>query len=266
MITAIYVAGEERMLGGLHVAKPGIDERWPVFGSIPEEEDVSESQWVNVNADHFVPDTDILDQDGQSSCCACATAQAVQFLSRYVGREHKQVAVSDLYRNINGGRDSGAALEDAVAWVTKHGVATMDSVKDRWNWRNPGYTGQSDAMQQRILRASLCPNVAKLASAMQRMKPVVVGMDVTNAWTPDENEIVGPRGGGIGGGHAILAIGMKRIGTALYFRIVNSWGLRWGGHGRAWVHSSWIAFAKYPPFSLSSIVDPSDDDFGKAVA
>lgn len=37
------------------------------------------------------------------------------------------------------------------------------------------------------------------------------------------------------GGHAIVICGYKEINGKLYWRIQNSWGLKWGQYGRAWI-------------------------------
>ena len=42
------------------------------------------------------------------------------------------------------------------------------------------------------------------------------------------------------GGHAVVAVGYKPIGRALYFECRNSWGPDWGDHGYFWLPAIYV--------------------------
>ena len=268
------MAGEPRPIGGLWPSEPGwqddYGESMMAYGGYrvyaddtPDEPLIAEADFIDTSddRDRYCPKDAIVDQDSQNSCLACATAQACQILLRFLGHKPEVLSIADFYGRINGGRDQGGALEDAIVEIVKNGICST-KYADQWDWRKPtfkpGY--EEDRRRHTPLKAWHCPTIQHVYSALQRRKVVVCGMDVDDSWKPDAQGVLGPRRTRGGGGHAQCLFGMKSIGNVWHVGDINSWGTKnWGTDGKAWTHPSWLQFQKYPPFALGLLPEASDD-------
>ena len=247
--------------------RPGAAARWVVHGQQGNEGLIPRAQWKDVAFGDLVPQ--IEDQDGYSCCCGCGASNA--FATAFTRATGQPIcpSVVDLYSRINGGVDQGAALEDALTELTTKGVCTTDFA-EMWGVRTrdckykTGY--DADRTKHRILLAEWCPNADSIGSALQRFRPVVIGLMVTSAFSPNEAGVIGPRAGRGGGGHCVFLVGSKKIGSDWYFLTCNSWGKQWGGSkdgtvpaGMAWLHESWVSAGTeyFQAWAISSTVFPS---------
>jgi hypothetical protein len=115
------------------------------------------------------------------------------------------------------------------------------------------------------LKATFCPSFEAIASALQRNKAVHFGLLVDSGFSPDSNGVIHAKRGHSGGGHAVLAVGMKKIGAEWYLVMQNSWGESWGGSkdgtvpkGCCLLHPSYVE-TMFGSFAYSAVVSPSDD-------
>jgi hypothetical protein len=259
---AFWAGGEWRRLG-LPPLKPGADKRWTVEGSEANEPLIPADQWREIDLTPYI--WGVKNQGSLSSCCPTSGDSVVEITSARSGLRKFTLSVQDAYSRINGGRDAGASLEDFTAIVTTEGVCTTDFAPEQ-GVRKPSYkTGyQVSRAKHRVLKATFCPDFNAIASALQRNKAVHFGLMVDSGFSPNSKGIIGPKRGRSGGGHAVVAVGMKRVDGEWYLIMLNSWG-NWGGakdgtvpNGCCLLHPSYIE-PMFGAFAYSAVVAPSDD-------
>lgn len=158
----------------------------------------------------------ILDQDGTNECCPHAAVAALHLIRRGCGRPDVVFSPAWLYRWINGGRDAGAAIDDAINTLVERGALPADQYP-MLDWRKPEPTNwERTAHLHRASEWNDCPTFEHIASAILRGWPVCFGV----FWSG-------------GGGHALCGIGLKAAGNVWRIEIQNSWGTGWqeGGFG-----------------------------------
>jgi hypothetical protein len=258
-----YANGEWRKLNSLKPCRPGAESRWTVEGSEEKEPLVPESQWREVNLSPYI--WAVKDQGQLSSCCPTSGCSLVEIASNRAGLAKFKLSVQDAYSRINGGRDSGATLEDFTDLVTASGICTVDYANEQ-GVRKPNYKNgyAVSRAKHRVLKATYSPTWEAIASALQRNKAVHFGLLVDSGFSPDSKGIIHAKKGRSGGGHAVDAVGMKKVDGEWYLVMLNSWG-DWGGSkdgsvpkGCCLLHPSYIE-PMFGAFSYSAVVSPSDD-------
>lgn len=260
---SLWAGGSFRKLGGLKPAKPGAASRWPVEGSAKDEPLIAEKDWRDVD---FGPAWRIHDQDGYNSCCPTSGALIVEEATRRAGLKKAALSAVDAYYRINGGHDQGATLDEFLTIAVNEGVCDTTFCADQ-GWKSPTHKDGFliNRKKHRVLRATWCPDWEAIASAVQRRKPVQFGILVDSRFNPDAKGIIGPKRGRSGGGHAVTALGMRKVGGEWYIDMQNSWGSNWGGSadgavpkGCCLLHHSWIEPA-FGAWACAGVVSPSDD-------
>lgn len=262
---AIFAGGQWRKLG-LGKPKAGASKRWPAEGSNQAEPLIPADKWTDVTLAYL--SNRILDQGQHSSCCPTSGCAALELFAVRSGLTGAAWHLSpwDIYARF-ANSDSGADLESFWQEATTNGVCTSDYCTEQGGGFPPGHKDgyQKSRAKHKALRVTYCDGWEAMAAALQRRKPVHYGLLVTSGFQPVSSGVIGPRHGRGGGGHAVLAVGMKRIGGEWYVLTQNSWGTSWGGStdgsvpkGMALIHSSWIQPA-FGIFALGSVTCPSDD-------
>ncbi len=261
---SFWAGGEWRKLSkpSLMAQKPGAENRWTVEGSDANEPLIPRDKWVEVDLSPFV--WKVKNQGQLSSCCPTSGCSVIEISSARAGLNKFTLSVADAYQRINGGRDAGANLEDFTSIVTAAGVCTTDFCKEQAVRATdlPGY--DVSRAKHRVLKATFCPDFDAIASAIQRHKPVHFGLLVDSGFSPNDKGIIGPKKSHGGGGHAVVACGMKKVNGEWYLVMLNSWGA-WGGSkdgsiisGCCLLHPSYIE-SMFGAFAYSAVVSPSDD-------
>lgn len=270
---AIWAGGQWRKLG-LKMAKPNLKGRWPVEGSTAAEPIIPEADWHDVNLATFSRWS--TDQNGYNSCCPSSGNAALVVGACRAGLDPAKwnLSVADAYARINGGHDQGAMLEDFWEIATKGGVCTTDYFAEQ-GWRGGESSGRKEGykesrLKHRALVVTICEDWPAVASALMRNKPVHYGLGVDSRFKPNGDGIIGRKIGRGGGGHAVLAVGLKKIDGEWYVLTQNSWSMSWGGSksgevpaGMALIHHSYIDF-RYGAFAIGAVVSPSDDPIASA--
>lgn len=251
----IEINGRVYPLGCLpRASKPG--EVFPVFDERPDVGLIRREEWKPRDFSHLVPK--ILDQDGTGACNAFASVQTLHVLRKEAGLPFVELSAGNLYGRINGGRDSGSVLADAVAELEKKGVCTAATVP-QLEWRPARWSDDwvIEAPRFRILEAWDCPTFDHIASALQFGFPVNVGVLVGNNFSPGTDGWLPDYRSG-GGGHAMCAVGLvhdDRRGWGI--KVANSWGPDWGAGGFGILPESYF---KSTPFTdgwaVRGVVDP----------
>ena len=157
----------------------------------------------------------VIDQNPQNSCCPSATAGAAMILREIAGEKRILLSQGSLYGQINGGRDDGANIEDALEAMMKTGVCPASAI-DPQDWQGRGLAERLEGRRRKIsaiLEAFDCPTFDAAASAVQLSMPVVFGV----YW-----------GGGRSRHHGRR---LEKIGGGWGLEFLNSWGADWGDGG-----------------------------------
>jgi len=255
----INIGGHEYHLGCLpRVSSPG--EIYPVFGGDDKSRLIPRDQWQQVDFSFFVPE--ILDQDGTGACNAFASIQAMHTVRAIEGLPYVRLSPGNLYGRINGGRDSGSLLSDAIAELESRGVCEA-SIVPELDWR-PSHWPKNwadSARRFRILEAWDCPSFDHIASAIQSGFPVNLGIFVGNNFNPrDDGWLPEYRGGG--GGHAMCGVGVvSRSAGEWGIKVANSWGAQWGKSGFGIIPESYFRNTPFTDaWAVRVSIDPSGDE------
>lgn len=229
MIEITDSIGEQRWLMPLESMK--VTKAFKVFGDdagtpplIPRD------QWKPVSLRPFSPP--IKDQDGIGACNAFATVTATEVARAMAGLDPVQLSTGYLYGAINGQRDQGSLLEDAIEWMMKNGtclastVGMLDWQKSKW----PS-TAATEAKQYRVLEYYWTPTFDHFASALQQGFAGNIGIMWGSSDNPNSNGYLPDSAGGRAGGHAIAVDGLVNDGGKWGLELPNSWSTRWGWDG-----------------------------------
>jgi len=252
----IEIQGVARPLGCLpRVASPGAV--YPVFGERPGGRVIPRAEWRPTDFRHLV--AKILDQDGQGACNAFASVQALMVLRAMAGLPYVELSAGNLYGRINGGRDQGSTLADAIQKLEAEGVCKAATVP-HLAWRPATWPSgwREEAKRFRVLEAWDCPTFDHLASAIQLGFAVNLGVLVGSNFEPGPDGWVPPRRGG-GGGHAMCGVGLLRHPQSGRWGILvaNSWGKAWGLGGYGVLDESYFGGAWTDGWALRGAVDPT---------
>ncbi len=229
--------GSTRKLGNIAPTK-GFDPSWSVFGSVPTHKRIPRDQWDGLlaNYDSIGPDHPHLppvhDQDGVGQCNADDTTACMEYRRNVQGLPYQQLSAADLYSEINGGRDQGSLLEDAMAQVMGGGVGLASTSGTQWkngNWK--GKAGADERKRFRVLEAYLCPSFDDCYSAVLQGFALSTGIMWRDNYTPDKDGWL-PVGRGGAGGHAIFGYKPTKRGNEYGIWHQNSWGESYGLRGR----------------------------------
>jgi hypothetical protein len=198
---------------------------------------IPQSQWTEQSLEYLQPP--ILDQDGHGSCVGHGAATGFMIAHLIQSQALVKFASCFIYGLINGGRDNGAVVRDAMDVLMGTGCCTEDDVPEGMIYsRQFPASAKANAAQWKALKCLSCPTVAEIGSALELNWPVVIGIQVGNNFGHLDNEGVSPLPGGGGGGHCMCLLGKAK--SAKYgwkFRDQNSWGASWGDAGRTYLQA-----------------------------
>ena len=228
-------------------SKVGEKPHFPVAGTVDACPILPRSDWGECSIRHKV--WTVIDQNPQNSCCPSATTGATMALREIAGEKRILLSQGSLYGQINGGRDGGANIEDALEAMMKTGVCPAARI-DPQDWQGRDWPGdwKAEAKKIRILEAFDCPTFDAAASAVQRSMPVVFGV----FWGR--------------GGHAITAVGLKKIDGGWNLEFLNSWGAGWGDGGFGFLPESKCGGIKsFGAFAIRSVTIAGDEQLPPAL-
>jgi len=228
-ISSAEIDGIPRMLGCL---SPRSD-----FGGLPKfaasNNLIAQSEWRDVDLGPFLHP--VWDQGRHGSCVGHGSATAYHLAYRIAGGTVPPSGFSptSLYALINGGRDRGAIVSDAMDALMRHGLATMAEVPESIIYESQiSAVAKATRKRFRVLDAYHCETFDAIGSALQLGFPVSFGIMLPARFNSLDNEGVCALGGGWLGGHCMAAYGTKRLKDGrLAIRVRNSWGTRWGHNG-----------------------------------
>ncbi|MBL7728122.1 MAG: C1 family peptidase, partial [Dinghuibacter sp.] len=206
----------------------------------------------SVDLSNFAPQRG--DQGEQGSCVAWSSAYAARTImeAASTGVDPNQVRFSPsfMYNNIGLEGCQGSYIERAMEFMQQKGAVPISQFPyDPGDCsRQPASNLYQMAQQYRIRGYNRLTNgnseeisVRAVKEHLNKDAPVVIGMMVGQSFMQDMmgQPVWNPRAGDesmIGmGGHAMCVVGYNDRVEGGAFKIMNSWGQRWGKDGFAWV-------------------------------
>lgn len=186
----------------------------------------------------------VVDQGELGSCTANAIASGLrEYYEIKEGKPLTRLSRLFLYwheRNIEGtiNKDSGAYIRDGMKVLQTIGCAPeSDFPYDVTKFtQKPSAKAEADAPVFKITEYHRVLNFSAMQAALAVGSPVVLGISVYASF---ESAAVAKTGivpmpkseEQLLGGHAVLAVGYKKIGNVMYAIVRNSWGTDWGDQG-----------------------------------
>lgn len=220
----------------------GLVKAWPVYGDRPNEPLLPRAQWDDALqaitagfADAFLPYVHNQRDIGQCNCDA--TAAAVEGERAIQGLPEVRLSAADLYDRINGGRDQGSLLEDAMAEMLQRGIGTAATCGLVWQRDYRGPAPAAERARYKALEVSLLPTFDHVFSAAVSGRRLISGIMWANSYMQVDADGWLPPADRQAGGHAVMgykAAGRKlRSGRTQYgIYHQNSWTTGYGVGGR----------------------------------
>jgi hypothetical protein len=175
---------------------------------------------------------DIFDQDGVGSCASEAATQCIQIKREWAGMPFVQLSPWFLYRQVNGGSDSGSTLDDNVLATQRTGICTMQAYPRSMGWRaEPSAAAKAEAKLYRSIEWFDISTKEEFGTALILRFPVFYGR----------------------AGHAITGVEITE-GGIIY---ANSWDESWGDRGFGFDRWEDVepSIRAYGCFALRSVVE-----------
>jgi len=206
------------------------------FGNFADVHPVlSASQWQEIDLEHY--NLPILNQQSTSSCVGHASCSAMEMAWVQSGRKLREFSPYFIYGQINGGRDQGAMISDALQSLKEIGVCLKNEVPQgamfKYQFPKSAY---ENAKNYKIFDAFQCGTFDEVCSAISLGFPVVLGIMVGNNFPRLDSEGVAPLPAGGGGGHALLGMALKRSQRYGWLvKVQNSWSASYGVNGHCYL-------------------------------
>lgn len=219
------------------------------------------SQWQEIDMSWY--DNPIWDQGMSSSCVGQATTAGMETVNKQMGRPALEFNPYFVYAFINGGRDAGSMISDALKSLQANGTCLKGDMPNQVAFQNqlPAQAIQN-AQRYRLAMAYHCESFEDICSALTLGFVCPLGIYVDNNFVNLDNEgIAGLPAGGQGGGHAILGCGLKKSAShGWLIKIQNSWGPRYGMKGYSYIHKGHFQKMHPDAFAIQMLIDDPKDN------
>lgn len=195
----------------------------------------------------------VYDQGQLGSCTANAIAAAYDYDRGIQGLEFIGPSRLFIYYNeraLEGtiSSDSGAQIRDGIKTLKSNGVPaeTVWPYKPSKFATKPSKTAVKDAtLNEALSYARVAASLTAIQHTLAAVRPVVIGFTVYESFESDAVASSGimpmpAKGEKVLGGHAVLVVGYKKIGTKLYWIVRNSWGTSWGDDGYFYMPAEYL--------------------------
>ena len=213
-------------------------------------------------------------QGQQSSCVAWSTAYANKSYQEFVERKDKGAwtyksgnapnyktlfSPAFIYNQINGGKDSGSSISDAMALVVSKGAIPWDAMP--YNEKN--YSKQPTVEQLQLAAKFKAKEFQRLRynepneikNQLAQGRPVVVGILINENIYEIGKKIYNEAKGANLGGHAITLVGYDDATNT--FKYQNSWGIEWGDKGFGYIDYKYFSKVCRSAFVMIDLIDPN---------
>jgi len=185
-------------------------------------------------------------QGRQGSCVAWAVAYALKSYQEEVERNWGLATSSHLfspayiYNQLNGGRDNGMPVNEALDLLMAKGCATIATMPYNPNDHStqPSVQAKEEAGNYKITSwGKVGLNINTIKQFLISGYPLIIGIPFDDNLHQENiikaNYIYKSLGEGKKNGHAVVLVGYSDNKSA--FQFLNSWGTDWGEKGYAWI-------------------------------
>lgn len=200
-----------------------------------------------------------LNQRSHGSCVGFATAAAMMKLRFGMGQLFQRLSGAFVYSFINGGRDQGANIGEALK-IAQQGVC-LESEAD-WDAIYPNRipaSARTTAKRFRALEIYRVDSWSQCCTALQMGFSVVYAVHVGSSFDRlDSDGVIGLDRGP--GNHAVHAFGMDKSAGGVWLADgYNSWGPAWGDQGRFRSSQKHWESVQQDAFAIRDVIwDPQD--------
>lgn len=215
-------------------------------------------------------------QGQQSSCVAWSTAYANKSYQEFIERKERDTwnytsgstlnyknlfSPAFIYNQINGGRDNGSSISDAMALIVSKGALPWESMPYSEKNFSKQPTSEQLALASKFKAKEFQrvrynePNEIK--NQLSQGRPVVAGILINENFYELGKKIYNEGKGANLGGHAITIVGYDDSTNA--FKFQNSWGVEWGDKGFGYIDYRYFAKACRSAFVMIDSIDSNAD-------
>ena len=216
-------------------------------------------------------------QGSQGSCVAWSTAYAAKSYQEYLERKDKVSSwklITDkqtpnynaifspafIYNQINGGKDDGSAISDAMSLIVDKGAATWDKMpynaKDFKTQPTIEILKSASQYKAKEFMKVRYNEPDEIKAQLAKGRPVVVGVIIyENFYNLKGKDVYNKSGGAALGGHAITIVGYDDSNQT--FKFINSWSQYWGDKGYGYIDYKWLARVCQAAYVMVDEIDPN---------
>jgi hypothetical protein len=220
---------------------------------------LTKAQWQEIDLSHFV--FSIFDQGQTSSCVGQGTTKGIEVCINQTQSEKIGLNPYFTYGLVNGGHDKGAVISQALQALKKYGTCSQDAAPMHLLFPNQlSQVEYANAIKHKIVEAYQCVTFDDICAALSKGFPVPFGIYVGNNFDQVDRDLICPLPDGGGGGHCMLALGLKnhpRWGWII--KLVNSWGITFGDKGFAYIRQAHFD-RRVDAFAIEAITPDSNNE------
>jgi len=254
---SIFFDGYYRVLS--HTPSP--DDGTPIFGDHFKSFDASTLKEIDLSWQGHR----ILNQKSTSSCVAHATTAGMEIIYKQRQNTQKDFNPFFHYALINGGQDDGAYISESMKALQQYGICETNAFPyDRVYYKSSLTKSACDnAARFKLDKAYRCTTFDEVCQALNLGFVVNIGILVGSNFTRVDSEGIAPLPNGGGGGHSMLACGLKRHNKyGWLIKLQNSWGSSFGQGGYCYTRKEhYECYSKLDCFAFQGVTeDPKDTD------
>jgi hypothetical protein len=188
------------------------------------------------------------DQGSQNSCVGWSVGYGLKaYQERIESNETILFSPSYIYNQLNNGQDGGINIIDAMNLISQQGAGLWGDMPytDKDFTRKPTASAIEKASRYKIdfWRQVNVLDIKEVKAQVSAGFPVVIGTIVDEGFINEgtrmkETYVWTKASGKQKGNHAMLVIGYDDNKKA--FKVMNSWGTKWGDNGYAWISYTWF--------------------------
>lgn len=194
---------------------------------------VPRAQWEET--DYRSYNVPVLNQGNHGSCVGHGSTTAYWYSYLMEGGTVPQGGFSptSLYAQINGGRDMGAVVSDAMTALMQTGVGLMADVPESIIYdRQIPQSAKAKYHRFQVSEAYHVETFDEIISALLLGFTVSFGITIGSGFNRPGKDGLIEAGGFPLGGHCMCAYGVKRLADGRWVTVVrNSWGTQFGANG-----------------------------------
>jgi hypothetical protein len=177
----------------------------------------------------------IINQGQIGSCNGWAGARALSLLRVMEGMEPVWLSGSNLYAQINGGRDMGSMLDDGMNALMRDGVCPRD-YQGHTEWQRISPEAAAQMANYKALECHRVDSELELATALLLGFQCVVAVHCNKRfWSMLDSNAILNRANDGPGNHSVSVDDLTLINGRLCFDMANSHGRNYGDGGRAYL-------------------------------